>query len=191
MGHPDMWIQTYTGKKFDFENLADNEYDIRDIVHSLAMQPRYLGHCVEFYSIAEHCALLYDFCLARGMGLDLAYTMLMHDASEAYISDFPAPFKDYLRARDAYAVIEGLDRQITGQIAIRHRVPMGKVPIVKELDLRIRADEAARNMSPCQWDNVSAPLGIDLKLWAPRRAEDEFMIRYETARFHIGYGPVL
>lgn len=32
------WIQTFTGKAFDFSDISANEIDIRDIAHSLSMQ---------------------------------------------------------------------------------------------------------------------------------------------------------
>lgn len=70
--------------------------DVRvvDIVHSLAMQCRYLGHCREFYSVAEHSVKV---CVMaereHGVGSEIARCALLHDGAEAYTGDFPSPFK--------------------------------------------------------------------------------------------------
>jgi hypothetical protein len=48
------WIQTYTGKKFWPLDPRPEDVDIEDIAHALAMQCRFGGHCLRFYSNAEH-----------------------------------------------------------------------------------------------------------------------------------------
>lgn len=185
-----MWIQTYTGKKFRYDNLADNEYDINDIAHSLAMQPRYGGHCLAEYSIAEHCALLHDYCAAKGYEPDVCYWALMHDAPEAYLLDLFAPLKEYLRsvsgeARSAYDVLES---NIMTMIALRHGLSDFKPPsLIKELDYRIRGDEAAQVMSACEWDDSFVPLGIQTQRWPWPTAETMFKHRYRECRKALGH----
>lgn len=50
----DSYIETYSGKKFHILDPQPDEIDIIDIAHALSMNCRYTGHCLEFYSIAEH-----------------------------------------------------------------------------------------------------------------------------------------
>lgn len=89
------WIQTYCGHKFDFANLAGNVYDLRDVAHSLSMQCRFGGHCIRFYSVAEHCLLMHDAFINSEptfSPLDELH-ILLHDAGEAYIHDIVSPLK--------------------------------------------------------------------------------------------------
>jgi 5'-deoxynucleotidase YfbR-like HD superfamily hydrolase len=79
-------IRTFTGKSFD---ILKPELDIEDIAHSLSHLCRYNGHCSRFYSVADHSMMV---CHIMGFKLE----GLLHDASEAYLSDVPAPVKQLL-----------------------------------------------------------------------------------------------
>jgi len=83
------WISTYTGKKFDYIELAPEQFDIADVARALSYIPRYCGQLDKFYSVAEHsvnvCSLVKT---PRAK-----YWGLMHDAAEAYFGDVPSPFK--------------------------------------------------------------------------------------------------
>lgn len=85
------WIQTYMGHKFDPLNIDLETIDIVDIAHSLAMKPRFNGHCEHHYSVAEHCITM-----ARLVEPQYAIHALLHDAAEAYLPDVPAPIKPHL-----------------------------------------------------------------------------------------------
>lgn len=52
------WIQTFTGKRFDFLAPHEDDVDLEDIAHSLSMQCRFNGHGRVFYSVAEHTAIV-------------------------------------------------------------------------------------------------------------------------------------
>ena len=88
----DNYIETYTGIKFDFLDPEPEQVDIIDIAHSLGMQVRYTGHCKKFYSIAEHSLLVAELCPDE-------YKLygLLHDASEAYLTDVASPIKPFLQ----------------------------------------------------------------------------------------------
>jgi hypothetical protein len=49
------WIATYTGAAFDVMNPRAEDIRFDDIASALSKQCRYGGHCIEFYSVAEHC----------------------------------------------------------------------------------------------------------------------------------------
>ena len=85
------YIETYTGKKITFLNPHPNMISIVDIAHSLSMQCRYTGHCKNFYSIAEHSLLVASLCHEENM-----LHALLHDASEAYLTDVATPIKEHL-----------------------------------------------------------------------------------------------
>jgi hypothetical protein len=85
------WIQTYSGRPFWPIDPRPEEIYIEDIAHALSLLSRYVGHCREFYSVAQHCVLV-----AHTVPRPLAMEGLLHDGSEAYISDIPSPAKEYL-----------------------------------------------------------------------------------------------
>jgi uncharacterized protein len=69
-------------------------FDIRDIAHSLGQLARYNGHAKRFYSVAEHSVLVSK--LVEKLDLGDPFDGLMHDATEAYLSDVPSPLKQML-----------------------------------------------------------------------------------------------
>jgi uncharacterized protein len=86
-----VYIWTVSGKKFHPFDPQPDEIDIGDIAHALSHQCRFTGHTRVFYSIAEHslnvAAILPD---------ELKLAGLLHDASEAYLSDISRPIKQTL-----------------------------------------------------------------------------------------------
>lgn len=168
------WLQTYTGKQVYPMDPRPEEIDIRDIAHSLSMQCRYAGHCLSFYSVAEHSVLVSHWVAAKGYGRDASLKALLHDATEAYLVDVPRPVKPFLTGyKDAEAK---LWRVIAHSFGLTSFMP----DIVHEADNRILWDEKAQNMGQCeaQWSGNPDPLGIELKLWPPAVAEYEFTKAY-------------
>ena len=93
------YIETASGKKFNFINIDESQIDIKDIAYSLSNQSRFAGH-VPFFSVAEHSV-----AVAARLHPSLQLGGLLHDAAEAYLSDVPGPIKaflpDYKRMEDA------------------------------------------------------------------------------------------
>lgn len=166
------WIQTFTGKRFYPLDPQPDDFDIRDIAHALSMQCRYAGHCIRFYSVAEHCVLLSRFLEPEGRLV--ARWALLHDASEAYILDVPRPLKPFL---SNYRDLEtGIMDVVARRFALYSEMP----PEVKRADNRILADEVAQNLGPLQWDCEPGPrLGVTLQFWSPPEAERAFLEQYQ------------
>jgi 5'-deoxynucleotidase YfbR-like HD superfamily hydrolase len=104
---------TYTGQKFSFLDPEQDTIAITDIAWALAHTPRWGGHTLEPYSVAQH-----SITVAYLVGQDGGWEgpqmyALLHDASEAYIADIPSPVKRYL---PEYRVMESKI-----QYAINHR----------------------------------------------------------------------
>lgn len=162
------WMQTATGRAFWPLDPRAEEICIEDIAHGLSLNCRYGGHCLRFYSVAEHCIHMAN---AAPTGFELA--ALMHDASEAYLADVIRPIKAHLTN---YKTIEAeLDRCIARRFGLTWPMPAE----VKRLDEAIIADERAQAMAPApqawsQWQEV-APLGVTLQFWTPAVAKDEFL----------------
>ena len=92
MGH----ITTYTGKHFDPMEPHIEALDVRDIAHALSLTCRGNGHVKNFFSVGQHCVNCAKEAVSRGYSQRVVLGCLLHDASEAYMSDVPRPFKDVL-----------------------------------------------------------------------------------------------
>lgn len=66
---------------------------ITDIAHALSMLCRANGHFREFHSVGQHCINCAREAMARGYSRKVVLACLLHDASEAYLSDVTRPVK--------------------------------------------------------------------------------------------------
>ncbi len=86
-------ILTYTKKMFDPLAPDPALIDIRDIAHALSFLCRANGHFPTFYSVAQHSIACCREAMARGDSRRIQLGCLLHDASEAYLSDVTRPVK--------------------------------------------------------------------------------------------------
>ncbi|MGN0649772.1 MAG: phosphohydrolase [Oscillospiraceae bacterium] len=86
-------IYTYSG--VSFAPLSPRSEDIlpADIAHALSLMCRANGHFKRFYSVGQHCLACENEARARGLSRRARLGCLLHDASEAYISDITRPVK--------------------------------------------------------------------------------------------------
>ena len=104
-------IQTFTGRHLDVFDPNPDDIVIEDIIHGLDNVCRFGGHTKRFYSVLEHSFRVYQTVFP--MRSDLGLQALLHDASEAYIGDMPAPIKQHLP--DYRALEEGLMKAIAAK----------------------------------------------------------------------------
>lgn len=90
------FITTYS--KVRFSPFAPNTSVIKllDIAHSLSLLCRANGHIKQFFSVAQHSINCAAEARARGHSKKVVLACLLHDASEAYISDITRPVKKNL-----------------------------------------------------------------------------------------------
>lgn len=81
-------IVTYTGRIIRPLDPDPDKLNIVDIAHALSNNCRFTGHVRTFYSVAEHSVRVAKILPARHK-----LWGLMHDASEAYLSDIARPIK--------------------------------------------------------------------------------------------------
>ena len=86
-------IKTYTGVMFDPLRPEAGLIHIRDIAHSLSMLCRANGHFRTFYSVGLHSINCMKEAAARGHSRRVQLACLLHDGSEAYLSDVTRPVK--------------------------------------------------------------------------------------------------
>lgn len=89
----DFYIVTYSGKRIYFNDLDKNVYDIEDIAHALSQNNRFNGHTSRPYNVAQHSVLVQSILKEKGFSKEKQLKALLHDASEAYMTDLPSPFK--------------------------------------------------------------------------------------------------
>lgn len=90
------WIETYSGIKFWPLDPQPREVNLIDIAHALAMLCRANGHCATFYSVAQHSLNVSNELAYLGYSAQVQLLGLLHDASEAYLSDITRPVKKHL-----------------------------------------------------------------------------------------------
>lgn len=177
------FIETYTGAAFYPLKPDWTKITIIDIAHHLAQQNRYSGATEFFYSTAQHCCLLYDYVMGsmRGTYLD-GLQILGHDGAETYLVDMPRPVKQHMPKFREW------DNSI--QMEVRKYFGLDGLPIPSwqdELDSRIIVDERAQVMSDSDndWHHDLKPLGVTIQPWLPYVAEQQFLMRYATASYHV------
>lgn len=96
-------ISTINGIDFNPTEPCNDDIMIEDIAHALSYLCRANGHFKSFYSIAQHCVNCVIEARSRGYSKKVCLACLLHDASEAYISDITRPVK---RQLDGYMRFE-------------------------------------------------------------------------------------
>lgn len=165
------WLQTYTGKQFWIDDPDPDSICIADIAHALAMQCRYNGHCLHFYSVAEHSVWV-----SRHVPEEFRLKALLHDASEAYLSDIVRPVKPQIKG---YVEIE---ERLQNAIYEKFGLPPGMPPEVKAADNSILVDEKRQLMAPepAPWHIPYEPLGVEIMGLSPTHAEIFFLTEFQN-----------
>jgi uncharacterized protein len=174
------WINCHSGRVCYPLAPDQTDYNIEDIAHSLSMQCRWNGHTKVFYSVAQHSCYCHDFVSVKSARKEA----LMHDASEAYLTDVPRPIKGYL---GHYNKLEALtDKKIREVFDITQTEETLRA--VKEIDklLLVREKELLIHAAPNKvWgfeDVDTSTIDVLLPLidsWSPEKAKKEFLTRFE------------
>lgn len=173
------WIETASGVRFELLNPQPEMVRIEDIAHALANQCRFTGHCREFYSVAEH-----SWHVARESEPEDMLWGLLHDASEAYITDLSRPLKHLTPVGPPYLEIEA---RIMQAICAHFELTPGMPASVKRADNVLLFTEKEQLMTGLPWTDDAASNQLkerakDIKLncWVPAVARKRFMEMYTT-----------
>jgi len=166
------WIQTFTGRKFHPANPQPEQICIEDIAHALGLSCRFGGHCTEFMSVADHCVMM-----SHNVSDELAFTALMHDSAEAYLTDVPRPIKALL-----HDFMEFEDK-VLEVIANKYKFVYPIPEEVKKADLMSLATERRDIMAPIveEWGSLVGvePFRDRICPNPPRFAEAAFLVRFK------------
>lgn len=166
------WLQTYTGRPFWPLDPRPEEIDIEDIAQALSLKCRYGGHCLCFYSVAEHSVLV-----SQHVAPEHALWALLHDAGEAYLADIPRPVKPSL---DGWKAIEArVMRAVCDRFGLPHQEPRE----VKAVDFAITTDEKIALMADGPaWTGLAPPVGAVIRGLMPQDAKALFLARFAELR---------
>jgi len=183
------WIQTRSGKKFF--PLAPNpaDVDLADIAHALSNICRYTGHVSRFYSVAEHSVRVSKRVLHLSSNPHFALWGLLHDASEAYLTDIARPVKH----QPAMAAYRAAEKKLQIAICTRLGLPLEEPAIVSQVDMEMLGTEAHHLMQPIhpEWGEtvpggkLPDPIPIargDFMGWDPVVARVRFLAWYDRLR---------
>lgn len=172
LGDAGKWFQTYTGKQFYFYAPTADMIDIEDIANSLAMQCRFGGHLEIHYSVAQHSVMVSNLVPVR-----YALKALLHDASEAYLSDVVRPLK-YSSAFDRYF---GLEELITNAIFDKFGLSYDMDESIKRADniMLLTEHRDLRKPGTKLWDDYDkwgvTPLATTIVPWTQLEATYTFL----------------
>lgn len=164
------WIVTFTGRQFWPLDPRVDDIDIRDIAHGLSNMCRFTGQCREFYSVAEH-----SYRCASEAPNWLALSMLLHDASEAYLCDVSRPVK-HAKGMESYREAEARLMAVIGE---RYDVSFDD-PLVHQIDDSMLMTEKRDLMPPSPtWSVHNPPFPTMIVPYTPRGAELLFLDSFE------------
>lgn len=164
-------IVTISGRRVDVLNPDPGQIDIGDIAHGLSMICRYTGHVHKFYSVAEHSVLVSELVRHFGGQRDLQLSALLHDATEAYVTDLARPLKHLEELREYREIENYVARAIKTRFKLAIDV---NHPAIEHFDNSIAQDEMYA-LTPRQ----AVPLGVvKIQALEPLRAKLAFLSRY-------------
>ncbi|AZU98902.1 putative phosphohydrolase [Bacillus phage pW2] len=131
-------LVTYTGKKFDYNNITKDSVDVQDIAHSLSHLNRFVGHSSRPYSVGEHILHCYNMANKLGYSTRLQLLTLIHDFEEAYTGDCPTPLKVLLP--EFKTIAKQVETAIYENIGIEPPTEEEKY-LIKRIDLTMLAIE--------------------------------------------------
>lgn len=162
-------IYTYTGVFVHPLKLEVDRVNIEDIAHALSNQCRFTGHVRKFYSVAQHSVYV-----SRIVPDEWKLWGLLHDASEAYLSDLASPLKHQTAFGEAFREVED---SILMVICERFglRTDLGDKPpeVARADDMLLWAE--IRDLMP--QDPIEGEVAWETKIrpWLPETAEKKFL----------------
>ena len=168
------YFLTYTGKHVHALCPSPEEIDIDDIAHSLSQMCRFLGHTDGFHSIAQHSVLVSELVPRQD-----ALWGLLHDASEAYLCDLPAPIKREPEMSFYRIAEDRLMLAVCQKFGLPPQMPQSvmaadKIILATEFRDVTTVDDLDWIIQECG----HAPLDRWITPWPPAVAEDRFLARF-------------
>lgn len=207
-------IQSYSGKAVTPLFLRPEQVTFEDIPHALAQKVRFNGHLRELgYSVAQHCVIGAQEILPPGgrhaPALDIfryKLAFLLHEVSEVYLPDVPAPIKRFLHVAiirggdstyDTWADLETQHAQaFLDALGLPTLFPLLDSTEVKTTDRRMlvteKRDLRMPELDPSitaqeAWQKEYPPFETKIeRVWGPQEAKERFTELYRFYRAELG-----
>lgn len=171
------WIQTRDNQKFDLRNPDSAAIDPETLSVVLSRICRFGGHCIDFYSVAQH-SLLVESLIGEPK---LKLPALLHDAHEAYwgFGDVCRPAK-HLSPEIQTGLIRHswrVDKAIGERFGFDHFLLYD--PTIKHADNVLLATEQRDLMGPTPepWVTLPTPMPERICVLSPEVAAAHFLTR--------------
>lgn len=166
------WIETVSGKRFDFVDTMPSMFTIPDIATHLSNLCRFTGAVDRFVSVAEHCIHVSSL-----LPENLKLHGLLHDGSEAYMNDLSSPVKALCTE---YKRIEKKIQSIIYQTFAGHVPSRDEAAMIKWADRTSMRSEAeqCRSVDCKHWpifQEDAWPMSIEIQCWDSIAAKTRYI----------------
>lgn len=177
------WINTFTGIAFHPLEPKAEDVCLADIAHALSHECRYTGHTLSFYTVAEHSVLVSKGVAALGGSFNDQRWALLHDATEAYLSDIASPVKKH----PSFSFYREVEKRLMDAIAEHFKLEGPEPDVVRFVDAQMIAFESVDpriiktrnpNWPTMEKDHRLTPV-INIQCLLPASAQDAFMAHYQ------------
>ena len=164
-------IKLASGSYFDYTDPWNSHFTIDDIAISLGKACRFTGHCRGFYSVAEHSVYV-----SLLVPPEDALAGLLHDATEAFMTDIPRPLKNLL---PQYKELENkVEQAVLARFGLGHPLPAS----VKHADTVMLLTEQQQIMpDPSEkWSGMDGIVPADIRI---QQLDYQAAMNFFMARF--------
>ena len=170
-------IKTYTGIMFDPLEPNIDLIRVEDIAHALAMLCRANGHFKSFYSVGQHCINCAEEAAARGCSARVQLGCLLHDGSEAYLSDVTRPVK---KALPKYLEIEEPLQNAIWNKWLKNPLTTEEIEQIFEIDDMMLLNEFMVLMDTALVDNIPVLIGDAQFVFSGfKETEEEYLSKFK------------
>jgi 5'-deoxynucleotidase YfbR-like HD superfamily hydrolase len=177
------WAQTSTGLAVDLLDPLVEQISITDISTALERIPRFNGHTIPVWSVAQHSLAVETEFQPTGALPEAGERLaaLLHDAHEAYTGDIISPMQVALATPDLKAIQHVLQQTIHARFGLPRVLPDATIAAIKQADLVILATEKDQLMvkPPRAWMDLPTPSAQDLRKMIGK-TEDQFRWRFRA-----------
>jgi 5'-deoxynucleotidase YfbR-like HD superfamily hydrolase len=159
---------------------------IEDVAYALSNQPRFTGHVKRTdgfpFTVAQHSCNVARLVMRRSQSWDDVLYGLVHDGTEAFLSDMARPLKHYNEFGDLYREVEeGLMRPLAQSLGLGSLMPK-VVKWADDVALRVECRDfmgpTMKSMYADGNEDVALYFPEPVEAWSHVRAEDEFMVLF-------------
>jgi uncharacterized protein len=171
------WFQTCATKaKINILNPSQDSIFVEDIALALSNNCRFNGHVNKWYSVAEH-SLNVTRWMGKNASSSLLLGALLHDASEAYLSDIISDVKHCGKLNQYIKIEKNVQKAIHDKFKLN--LSKEEIALIKQADVEVLIAEARAllDIDPViEWPDFTKPSkDYSLRYWGKEKAKSLFI----------------